>query len=60
MTWADFLVGVIVTAEWAAATVYLFLHPSEINFGTWCGFGATIGGIYHWLTVYDDKRPDTK
>jgi hypothetical protein len=48
----------LVTAAWISATVFLFIHPSEVNFATWATFSATICGVYHWLCVFDDKRPD--
>ena len=60
MKYADIFVMVIVSAAWIASTVYIFLHASDVNFATWCGMSATMGGIYHWLTVYDDKKPDDK
>lgn len=41
-----------------AATVYLFLHPSNTAFGTWGTILTTVGGIFHWLTVKDSKQPD--
>ena len=34
---ADAFVIAVITAAWAAATVYLFLHPSDTSFGIWCG-----------------------
>ena len=54
----DYFVLGIVTAGWAAATVFLFRHPSSVNFATWAGLVATLGGMYHWLCVSDDKRVD--
>ena len=54
----DFFVLGIVAAGWAASTVFLFLYPSSVNFATWAGLVATIGGVFHWLCVSDDKRVD--
>lgn len=54
----DYFVLGMVSAAWVASTVYLFLHPTDTNFATWGALAATMGGIYHWITVYDDKRPD--
>lgn len=54
----DFAVLVLVTMGWVAATLFLFIHPSATNFATWAGFGATVGGVYHFLCVNDDKRVD--
>lgn len=39
-----------------AATTFVFLHPSY--FPHWCGFVATVGGIFHWMIIKDDKVPD--
>jgi hypothetical protein len=41
-----------------AATVYLFLHPSNIAYGTWGSILSTTGVTFHWLTVRDAKVPD--
>ena len=57
---ADAFVIAVITAAWAAATVYLFLHPSDTSFGIWCGLASTLIGAYHWLTIYDDKKPDDR
>lgn len=58
MKCTDYAVLGIVTCAWIASTAYLFLHPSDVNFATWAGLAATMGGIYHWLTIYDDKKQD--
>ncbi len=54
----DYFVLAVVTAGWLAATVFLFRYPSSVNFATWAGLVATVGGIYHYLCVSDDKRMD--
>lgn len=54
----DDAVMALVTAAWIAATVFIFLYHTEVNFATWATFSATICGVYHWLTISDDKRPD--
>ena len=54
----DYFVLAVVTAGWLAATVFLFHYPSSVNFATWAGLVATVGGIYHYLCVSDDKRMD--
>jgi hypothetical protein len=54
----DYFVLGVVSVGWLAATVFLFLYPSSVNFATWAGLVATIGGIYHYLCVSDDKRVD--
>ena len=49
---------VIFALAFAASVVYIFLHPTDINFATWAGLTATMGGIFHWLCIYDDKKKD--
>lgn len=39
-----------------ASTVFVFLHPNY--FPMWCGFVGTVGGIFHWLVIRDQKVPD--
>lgn len=39
-----------------AATVFLFKHPDVFN--QWCVFVGTVGGIFHWLVIRDQKVPD--
>ncbi len=56
----DTFVMLLVAQVWVASTVYLFLHPSEPVFVTWSGLCTTMGGIYHWICVRDDKIPDTR
>ena len=52
-----FVMGAV-TAAWAASTVWVFLHPSEGAFATWAGLASVMIGAYHFLVVFDDKRPD--
>ena len=54
----DIFVLLMVSAGWSAATVFLFMYPSSVNFATWAGFEATLYGAYHWLCIKDDKRVD--
>lgn len=54
----DRVVLVMTCSGWVAATVFLFQNPASVNFATWSGLVATIGGIFHWICVYDDKRVD--
>jgi hypothetical protein len=42
----------------SASTWFMFLHPE--CFSQWAMFVATVGGIFHWLTIVDDKKPDAK
>jgi hypothetical protein len=55
----DWFVALLVAGAWVASTVFLFLHHSDLNFATWATFGATIVGVYHFLSVRDDKEKDT-
>lgn len=52
-----FVLGLVSTA-WVASTIFLFIHASVETFGIWAGMLATMGGIFHWLVVSDDKHPD--
>lgn len=54
----DWFVILLLAGVWIAATVFLFKHPEHPNFMTWCGLAVTMGGIYHWLMVRDQKIPD--
>ena len=54
----DYFVLGAVSVSGVAATVFLFMYPSSVNFATWAGFEATLYGAYHWLCVSDDKRMD--
>jgi hypothetical protein len=49
---------VLVTGAWVASTVYLFRHPSDMNFATWATLCGTMTGFYHYMTQRDDKTPD--
>jgi hypothetical protein len=54
----DYFVLVVVTFGWIAATVFLFMNQSSTNFGIWSGLVGTVGSIYHFLSIADDKRVD--
>lgn len=54
----DWVVMAIVTAEWAAATAFLFKHPDAQNFVTWSAVCTTMVALYHFLCIIDDKRAD--
>ena len=54
----DFFILGVVCVIMLEATVFLFLYPSSVNFATWSGLVATVGGVFHWLCVSDDKRVD--
>jgi len=54
----DWVVMALVTLGWLSGTGFLFCYPSSVNYATWSGLTATICGVYHWLTISDDKRVD--
>lgn len=54
----DWFVIILIALVVVAGTVYLYRHPSDVNFGVWCSFITTIGSIYHWLVLHDQKVPD--
>jgi hypothetical protein len=54
----DWFVMLLVTAAWIAGTVWVFIHPDAEAFAAWCGLCATMGGVYHWLTIRDSKVKD--
>ena len=43
------IVGFVIVAG-----LYLYLHPSDTNFVTFCGLSA----VFHLARVYDDKHAD--
>jgi hypothetical protein len=53
VTKLDFTDGLIVGFI-ALAGTYLWIHPSDGNFVTFCGLSAA----FHLTRMYDDKRPD--
>lgn len=54
----DWFVMLLFAAAWVVATVWLFKYPSVPAFGIWAGMLATMGSVYHWLVVRDQKLPD--
>lgn len=53
----DYIVGAIVTGMWIYACVFLWRHPSDMNFGTWAAVCTTMTCVYHWINVKDDHAP---
>ena len=45
-------------ALFTAATIYLFKHPSDLNYGVFIGGFSAMGCIMHGVATYDDKHPD--
>ena len=56
----DLIVFLMVSLAWIAGTVFLFMHPSDMNFATWATFSATITAVYHWIIFKDSKIPDAQ
>jgi hypothetical protein len=54
----DYLTFASVVGILSVASVYLFKFHSDANFGIWAGVVATVTGIFHSLSVYDDKHED--
>lgn len=54
----DVLTMVIFTAAFGAATRYLFVHPSDLNYATYATLVATMSGVYHWICTWDSKNKD--
>jgi hypothetical protein len=54
----DWLVVGFIFAFATVGGVYLFVHPSDMNFGAWLGVLGVAGGIFHWLRVKDQKQAD--
>ena len=60
----DWFIMILVGGIWAAGTVFIFRFGSKENavalMTAWGGICATMGGIYHWLTIRDDKQKDER
>lgn len=54
----DWIVAVLHAISWTSATIYLWCHPSDINFATWCTYSAGVSTAYHWLLIKDSKIQD--
>lgn len=54
----DYFVLAVLTNLVGAATVYLFIHPSDIAFGTWGTILATTVSGFHWMVIRDSKEKD--
>lgn len=54
----DWFVMMLAGGLWAAATVFIFKHPSEANFVTWSTFSGTMLAAYHWMVIRDQKVCD--
>lgn len=56
----DWIVVVFLFAFAASGAVYLFKHPSDMNFAAWLGLMTVAGGIFHGLRVHDQKVGDAQ
>lgn len=58
----DWFIMILTACIWAAGTVFIFKFGSKDNavllMSSWGGICGTMGGIYHWLTIRDDKEKD--
>ena len=54
----DWVVIAFLFAFAITGAVYVFRHPSEINFAAWIGTLSVSGGVFHWLRVRDSKQVD--
>lgn len=58
LDFSDWFVMAGITAILISGTMFIYLHPSEVNFATWAGLMVTVTGVYHWLDIRDDKEKD--
>lgn len=54
----DYIVIAFIFSFSITGAVYLFRHPSDMNFAAWLGVLTVAGGIFHWLRVKDQKQAD--
>lgn len=54
----DWIIMALVVAILVAGTIYIFIHDSDMVFGSWCGLVVTVTGVFHWLRIRDDKETD--
>lgn len=48
----------LITCGWCVSSVYLFCHPTDMNFATWGTFSAVVIAAYRWIDFKDSKIPD--
>ena len=56
--WRDHAIAIALVAVLAIATIYLFKFHSDMTFGGWVTLVGTLVPLFHWLSIFDDKRPD--
>jgi hypothetical protein len=56
--WRDHAIAIALVAVLTIATVYLFKFHSDMTFGGWVTLVGTLVPLFHWLSIFDDKRPD--
>lgn len=54
----DWIVVIFLFAFAATGAVYMFKHPSDVNFAAWLGILGVAGGVFHWIRVKDQKVAD--
>jgi hypothetical protein len=57
---SDWAVLALVAGGFVASWAYVFMHPSDTAYGICVGGVGTFGGLFHFLTMHDDKIPDRK
>jgi len=58
--WRDYMTYVFTGAILTIASVYVWHHPSDINFATWATVCGTLSCILKWLDITDDKQRDAQ
>jgi hypothetical protein len=56
----DWFVAALVTSAWLFSAVFLWRHPTDLNFATFATLSATMIGAYHWISFKDDTTPDSE
>jgi hypothetical protein len=58
MDFRDWFVMGSMASALMAATIYIFIHPTNEGFAVWGGVITTLTGAYHWLVIKDSKQED--
>lgn len=54
----DYFVMALITCGWGVSSVFLWIHPTDMNFATWGTFSAVVIAAYRWIDYKDSKVPD--
>lgn len=57
--WRDHAIAIAVVSVMLIASVYLFKYHSDMAFGAWVTLVGTLIPLFHYLSIFDDKRPDS-